>query len=249
MTRKTYATGEREVAAELALRDGPDDSHFFTVSGSVMRRKTSSSSPRSLYMPSTFQPSQVDEVDHVLRELPRARLVLGIDAEGAVQVSRRGPARDEPLRGRAARLHGDRAVQLRHRAQLLGRAVGDDPAAVDDDRARAGGVDFLEDVGRKDDRLLLPELADQVAHLVLLVRIEAVGGLVHDQHLGIVDQRLREAGAVPVALGKRVDRLVQHRLEEAQLHYAVHAPLRRSLPESPRSSAAKLRNPCTVMSA
>ena len=59
--------------------------------------------------------------------------------------------------------------------------------------------------------LFLPELADEVAHLVLLVRVEAVGRLVHDQHFRVVDQRLREAGAVPVALRERVDRLVQHR--------------------------------------
>src|SRR5688572_25510212 len=47
-----------EVCAKLALRNGPDRSHRLTVSGSVIRRNTSSSSPRSLYMPSTFQPSR-----------------------------------------------------------------------------------------------------------------------------------------------------------------------------------------------
>src|SRR5204863_6019842 len=57
-----------EVRHQLALRNGPDISHdlnsgpgpdlfpvlapiSFTVSGRVIRRKTSSSSPRSLYMP------------------------------------------------------------------------------------------------------------------------------------------------------------------------------------------------------
>src|SRR5262249_30279606 len=45
-----------EIGDELALGDDPDDLHAFAVSGSVMRRNTSSSSPRSLYMPSTFQP-------------------------------------------------------------------------------------------------------------------------------------------------------------------------------------------------
>src|SRR3954447_20984977 len=47
-----------EVGAELAFHEGNDRLHAFTVSGSVMRRNTSSSSPRSLYMPSTFQPSR-----------------------------------------------------------------------------------------------------------------------------------------------------------------------------------------------
>src|SRR5687767_6868104 len=47
-----------EVGDQLALGDGGNDPHRFTVSGSVMRRNTSSSSPRSLNMPSTFQPSR-----------------------------------------------------------------------------------------------------------------------------------------------------------------------------------------------
>jgi hypothetical protein len=131
-------------------------------------------------------------------------------------------------------------------AQLRGRAVRDDAAAVDDDGAAARGVDFLEDVGGKHDRLALAELADQVAHLVLLVRVEAVGRLVEDQHLGLVHQRLREAGAVAVALGERVDRLVQHRGEEAALDRAER------LFSSPRLRGRALpprrREPCTLIS-
>src|SRR6266436_3756838 len=89
------------------------------------------------------------------------------------------------------------------RLQLLRRAVGDDAAAVDDDGPGARRLDLLEDVGRKNDRLLLAHAADERAYLVLLVRIEAVGGLVEDQHFGIVDQRLSETGAVAKALGER----------------------------------------------
>src|SRR5258706_4795722 len=47
-----------EVRAQLALDDGEDGFHDFacgSVSGSGMRRNTSSSSPRSLYMPCPFQ--------------------------------------------------------------------------------------------------------------------------------------------------------------------------------------------------
>ena len=122
-------------------------------------------------------------------------------------------------------------------------------AAVDDDGARAGRVHFLEDVGREHDRLVLAQLADQLADLVLLVRVEAVGGLVQDQHLGVVDQRLREAGAVAVALGQGVDRLVQHRVEEAALDGARARAFFFASPARPRSSAAKSRKPRTVMSA
>ena len=137
----------------------------------------------------------------------------------------------------------------RARLQLLRRAVGDDLAAVDDDDARAGRLDLLQDVGREDDRLVLAHALDEVAHLVLLVGIEAVGRLVHDQHVRIVDQRLREAGAVLVALGERVDALVEHVLEEAQLDRAVDRLLARVAPQPAQLRAQKLRKPCTVMSA
>jgi hypothetical protein len=48
---------------------------------------------------------------------------------------------------------------------------------------------------------------------VLLVRVEAVGRLVEDQDLGIVQDRLREADAALEALRQRVDRLIQHLAE------------------------------------
>src|SRR5574341_50026 len=115
----------------------------------------------------------------------------------------------------SARLSDRCWSERRKRSQLVRRAVGDDLAAVDDDRARARRVDLLEDVGRKHDRLVRAELADEVSHLVLLVGVQAVGRLVHDEHIGVVDERLGEAGAVLVALGKRVDRLAQHRLQKA----------------------------------
>src|SRR3954469_463912 len=175
----------------------------------------------------------VDELDHVARELGALRLVFRIDAEGAVDLLD-AAERFQPFFRCAARLHGDGAGEVRHAAQLGRRAVGDDAAAVDDDGARAGGVYFLEDVRREDDRLVGAELLDEVPHLVLLVRIEAVGRLVHDQHIRIVDQRLREAGAVLVSLGERVDRLVQHRLQEAELDHAVHRLLARGAGEAPQ---------------
>ena len=54
---------------------------------------------------------------------------------------------------------------------------------------------------------------DQPAHLVFLVRVEAVGRLVEDQHLRVVQDRLREADAALEALGQGLDRLVQHPVE------------------------------------
>ena len=45
------------------------------------------------------------------------------------------------------------------------------------------------------------------------MRVEAVGGLVEDQHLGVVHDGLREADAALEALGQRFDGLREHRLE------------------------------------
>ena len=213
-----------EIGDQLALGDGADGSHRFTVSGSVMRRNTSSSSPRSLYMPSTFQPSRFTSSTTSCAQLAGLRLVRAGRCGNAPSRSCTLSERRQLLQRSAVRRQRHRAGEVRHVAQLFRRAVGDDAAAVDDDRARAGGVDLLEDVGREHDRLVAAELADQVAHLVLLVRVEAVGRLVHDQHLGIVDQRLREAGAVLVALGQRVDRLAQHRFRGSSARPRARRP-------------------------
>ena len=94
--------------------------------------------------------------------------------------------------------------------QRLRRLVGEDAARGDDDRAIADRVDLFEDVGRDHDDLVLRHRADQRAHLVLLVRIEAVGRLVEDQHLRVVQQRLRQADAALEALRQRLDDLLEH---------------------------------------
>ena len=58
---------------------------------------------------------------------------------------------------------------------------------------------------RQDGRVLLgllaPHLLDQGPDLVLLVGIEAVGRLVEDQHLGVVEDRLGETNPLSIALG------------------------------------------------
>src|SRR3954466_3390642 len=66
-----------EIARQLALHDGADDAHFFAVSGRVMRRNTSSSSPRSLYMPSTFQPCRLTSSTISRASSPAFDLSLG----------------------------------------------------------------------------------------------------------------------------------------------------------------------------
>src|SRR5436190_23422497 len=66
-----------EIARQFALHDGADDAHFFAVSGSVIRRNTSSSSPRSLYMPSTFQPWRLTSSTTSRASSPALDLSLG----------------------------------------------------------------------------------------------------------------------------------------------------------------------------
>ena len=89
--------------------------------------------------------------------------------------------------------------------------------------------------------------ADQRAHLVLLVRVEAVGRLVEDQHLGIVQDRLREADAPPIALRQRVDGLVEHALEMQELNTSS-SRWRRAAGARPRTSAMNSRNERGVIS-
>ena len=77
-------------------------------------------------------------------------------------------------------------------------------------------------MGREEDGLGFAEALDELADLVLLVRVEAVGRLVEDQHFGIVQQGLGEAGAVAVAFRQGIDRLVGHALQEAGRDGAFH---------------------------
>ena len=93
-----------------------------------------------------------------------------------------------------------------------------------------------------------PISPDQGSHLVFLVRIEAIGRLVEDQHLGIVNDRLRKTGAMPVAFRERLDALMQHGFEKTHLDHAIDRRAFSRSPRNPRSSAAKFRKPRTVMS-
>jgi hypothetical protein len=86
------------------------------------------------------------------------------------------------------------------RRQVLGRVDRHHPALVDDDHPLAGLRDLGQDVGAQDDRVIARELLDEAARLVDLLRVEPCGRLVEDQHVGVVDERLGEPDALPVAL-------------------------------------------------
>ena len=80
-------------------------------------------------------------------------------------------------------------------------------------------------MGGEDDGFLGGHLPDDVAHLVLLVGIEAVRGLVEDEHGGIVEERLRKADALLVALREGFDGLPAHRTEVAEADDALDVRL------------------------
>src|SRR5689334_17902780 len=63
-------------------------------------------------------------------------------------------------------------------AQLRGRLIGDDASLVDDDGAGAYGIHLLQAVGGDDETALFAELADQIAHRVPLIWVQAVSGFI-----------------------------------------------------------------------
>ena len=58
---------------------------------------------------------------------------------------------------------------------------------------------------------------------MFLVGVQAVGRLVQDQHVGIVQQGGGEPDASFEAFGKRLDRLVQHTAELKALGHLIDA--------------------------
>ena len=80
-----------------------------------------------------------------------------------------------------------------------------------------------QDVGAENDGVVAGQRLEQVADFDDLLRVETGGGLVQDQHVGIVDDRLRQADALPVALGELADQLVPHVADGAALDHLVDA--------------------------
>ena len=62
---------------------------------------------------------------------------------------------------------------------------------------------FRKDMRTENDRMLLPQLPDQVADFNDLKRVKADGRLVQNDDFGIAQQRLRNTDALLVAFGKR----------------------------------------------
>ena len=81
---------------------------------------------------------------------------------------------------------------------------------------------FRQNVGAQNDRVVAGQGAEQFADLDDLLGVEAGSGLVEDEYVGVVDDRLGDADALPVALGKLADQLVAHVADGAASQHLVH---------------------------
>ena len=147
----------------------------------------------------TEQPAAVlAEIVDVIGEFPFA-LRLGIDESGesggclgvrldggdAVELAEFAA---DPAASEAGNVHPNAAGALGSGLEFIGGTVGDDATLVDDDGASAGRFHFLEDVGGENDDLVRPETFDELADLVFLIGIQAVGGFVENEDFRIVQE-------------------------------------------------------------
>src|SRR6266404_5801182 len=92
--------------------------------------------------------------------------------------------------------------------QIADRVGCDQLALVNDDDLFAGLLDFRQNVRAEDDGVVAGEALDELASIVDLLGVEAGGGLVENEHVGIMDDGLREADALTIALGEFAEQLV-----------------------------------------
>ena len=86
------------------------------------------------------------------------------------------------------------------------RANGLEFALVHDGDAVADGFDFAEFVrGKENGFAVVLQALDDLANFHAAKRVEAAGGFIEHEQIGIVDECLREAGALLHAFGIRFD--------------------------------------------
>jgi hypothetical protein len=79
----------------------------------------------------------------------------------------------------------------------------------------------------KQNGALLADLFDVLDDFGLLVRVEIAGRLVEDEDRRVVQERLTQTDALPVAVRERVDVFSEHLGEAAHLDHLLHARLER----------------------
>ena len=111
----------------------------------------------------------------------------------------------------------DTVAALQPAGEVLGRILGGHLAVVDDHHPAAGHADLRQDVRGQDDGMLAGQAFDELARLVDLLRVETHGGLVQDEHVGVVDEGLSYADALLIALGQLADTRGAHVFDVAHL--------------------------------
>ena len=103
-------------------------------------------------------------------------------------------------------------LQLRRSAEGGQRPFGNDEDLV------ADGLHLGEDMGAENDSVALSKLLDQISDLDDLNGVKADGRLIQNDDLRPAEQRLRNAHALPVALGKRGNSAASNRLNARARH-------------------------------
>ena len=73
------------------------------------------------------------------------------------------------------------------------------------------------------DNLVASQVLNQLAHVMLLVRIEAIGRFIQNQHLGIVHNCLGQAYPSPDTFRQGFDGLLTHRMQINLVDYMLHS--------------------------
>ena len=142
-------------------------------------------------------------------EYGRAPVLIGLKGQFPDHVMRILPRND--VRQLRKQLFFDAQIEFHFNDLLLAFDdmldffVFDDFALVDDDHAVANRLDFLHDVRRQKNSFVLSGIFDHRADLDQLVRIESCGGLIEDQYIGVVQQRIGQPDALAVPFGQLPD--------------------------------------------
>ncbi len=106
--------------------------------------------------------------------------------------------------------------------EVVGRIDRHDPSLVDDDHTVAGLRHFGQDVRAQDDRVITPQTRDQLPCLDDLFGIQPCGRLIQNQHVRVVDERLRQADALPVTFRQPGTQPIPHVVDSRAFHDRLH---------------------------
>ena len=113
-------------------------------------------------------------------------------------------------------------------------------AAIQDGNAIAKGLRIGQNVrGEKDRLLFLAQLQNQIAHFAAPDGVKAGHRLVEENHVGVIDQRLRDARSLHHPFGKPPKRDVSRLGESHSLQKLINAP--------PQSVSAHSEKPTCVV--